>query len=658
MRPLSTEADLRSAGERPRRLISWLVLAGTAAIPSTALAYRTELDTSAPTRGLALLLGLALGTCVWALAELVSTASPREQRVGAALPGGGLPGGGLPNGGLRVAVARMAGARVLVAAAIVSVLAMAARSVQVAVAMSLGALIGAALAAPSLTESRSALVPHPNRADGTQPLLRSRPALAVGPLLLTFGASIALSSGHSWLGWGALLLAVALALAPRCSANFAAWGEHAIRSVQQVVGSILAALSFSLLGLLILPVSWLRHVASRKRFEPRSPPGNWQPRRAVEVRGRGRGSRRLALAFMAVLLTIGAGYFALRRSFTPDGAIFDAPAMASSPWWPELSRAQAVTASVTRTEAWGVEVLPFSLESPHLNIKEHRRVTWDEPAARPGTPDCPPLRVWAFGGSTMFGYGQRDEFTVASQLAKGLHDHGVSARVENFGVPGDTLWIETRKLESELLADTTKPDLVVFYDGVNEYGAQELLGGLGRAGTPPLAAFEDSGMFDGFARAQGWINRWVTPNDGIATQMYGPEVGTVDAIAATATQYERSLDSARRLLGSYDIAGLWFLQPVRATRDRPVADEENEAEHLSEDRSRAAFRAMAVAGGEEVVDLREAMDRERTPVYYDGIHTNERGAELVAEAMLPTVEAQLGELQSERGVECGRSADG
>ena len=52
------------------------------------------------------------------------------------------------------------------------------------------------------------------------------------------------------------------------------------------------------------------------------------------------------------------------------------------------------------------------------------------------------------------------------------------------------------------------------------------------------------------------------------------------------------------------------------------------------------------------------MDRERTPVYYDGIHTNERGAELVAEAMLPTVEAQLGELQSERGVECGRSADG
>lgn len=236
MRPLSTEADLRSAGERPRRLISWLVLAGTAAIPSTALAYRTELDTSHTTRGLALLLGLALGTCVWALAELVSTASPREQRVGATLPGGGLPGGGLPNGGLRVAVARMAGARVLVAAAIVSVLAMAARSVQVAVAMSLGALIGAALAAPSLTESRSALVPHPNRADGTQPLLRSRPALAVGPLLLAFGVRRSPCRVGTAGSAGEHSFTVALALAPRCSTSPPGEPCDPIRSASGRVG--------------------------------------------------------------------------------------------------------------------------------------------------------------------------------------------------------------------------------------------------------------------------------------------------------------------------------------------------------------------------------------------------------------------------------------
>jgi hypothetical protein len=70
--------------------------------------------------------------------------------------------------------------------------------------------------------------------------------------------------------------------------------------------------------------------------------------------------------------------------------------------------------------------------------------------------------VYFFGGSTMWGYGANDAGTIPSQFAA-----LTGVRAENFGEKG---WTAHQSLVMliQLLADGHRPDLVVFYDGINE----------------------------------------------------------------------------------------------------------------------------------------------------------------------------------------------
>jgi hypothetical protein len=71
-------------------------------------------------------------------------------------------------------------------------------------------------------------------------------------------------------------------------------------------------------------------------------------------------------------------------------------------------------------------------------------------------------RAYFFGGSTMWGTGSSDEGTIPSQFAAltGMHS-------DNFGEQGYTAH-QALILLIQLLQEGQRPDLVVFYDGVNE----------------------------------------------------------------------------------------------------------------------------------------------------------------------------------------------
>ncbi len=79
--------------------------------------------------------------------------------------------------------------------------------------------------------------------------------------------------------------------------------------------------------------------------------------------------------------------------------------------------------------------------------------------------------VWLLGGSAAFGVGQRDEHTIASEIARQSETAGRPVRVWNFAVPGFTSYQEALQLE-QLLAVRHAPDLVILYDGMNDIGAQ------------------------------------------------------------------------------------------------------------------------------------------------------------------------------------------
>jgi hypothetical protein len=75
-------------------------------------------------------------------------------------------------------------------------------------------------------------------------------------------------------------------------------------------------------------------------------------------------------------------------------------------------------------------------------------------------------KVYFFGGSTMWGHGSNDEGTIPSQFAAATGIHA-----ENFGEDG---WVahQSLMLLIQLLQAGHRPDVVVFYDGVNDARAK------------------------------------------------------------------------------------------------------------------------------------------------------------------------------------------
>lgn len=101
-------------------------------------------------------------------------------------------------------------------------------------------------------------------------------------------------------------------------------------------------------------------------------------------------------------------------------------------------------------------------EGAYINVAgDGRRRTW-----RPeGTPTA---TVWAFGGSTMWGTGARDDHTIPSLVARQLLERsGIRAAVTNFGESGYVSTQELITLEIALRSGE-RPDVVIFYDGVND----------------------------------------------------------------------------------------------------------------------------------------------------------------------------------------------
>lgn len=123
-------------------------------------------------------------------------------------------------------------------------------------------------------------------------------------------------------------------------------------------------------------------------------------------------------------------------------------------WVPTMHREQGRFGTVYksfivwRREAFAGETI--NVEGPYL---QRRTINSAGPDAR---------KVWFFGGSTTWGSGVDDASTIPSQFAKAS-----GLRTENFADAG---YIAHQGLLQliQLLQDGQRPDLVVFYDGVND----------------------------------------------------------------------------------------------------------------------------------------------------------------------------------------------
>jgi hypothetical protein len=88
------------------------------------------------------------------------------------------------------------------------------------------------------------------------------------------------------------------------------------------------------------------------------------------------------------------------------------------------------------------------------------------------------IRIFTFGGSTMWGEGARDDYTIPSWLQRFLDQTAYRTQITNFGQDG---YVSTQELILLLqqLRNGNLPDVVIFYDGFNDSGSAMVNGEAG-----------------------------------------------------------------------------------------------------------------------------------------------------------------------------------
>jgi lysophospholipase L1-like esterase len=267
-------------------------------------------------------------------------------------------------------------------------------------------------------------------------------------------------------------------------------------------------------------------------------------------------------------------------------------------------------------------------------------------------PAPPPAKgaktIFVFGGSTVWGWGSRDEKTIPSLLGGALVRAGMPVAVRNYGQNAYVSSQEVAALVGELRGGA-RPDVVVFLDGLNDVEAAFLAEG-------GDATFERR-----FLRRSGAALQSDTRWDLVRAFLSGsalarlfawgggrpPSKETGEAAAdRVARRYLANVELVRALAPRYRFTPVFFWQPVIA-RKRRLTDAEKETQDLGdyEPEMKPVFDLLSrrigrAARDERVHDIGELFSEESRAVYTDGEHYTEAANAVIAENMSAVVLAE------------------
>lgn len=250
-----------------------------------------------------------------------------------------------------------------------------------------------------------------------------------------------------------------------------------------------------------------------------------------------------------------------------------------------------------------------------------------------------PIRLFAFGGSTMWGEGAADHETIAAHLQTMLSDQsGAAVEVTNYG---QRAWVSTQSMIRLVieLQQGNVPDVVVFYDGYNDIYAAYVTG---RTGVPENFTGQDnstSGWQELVRKASQtetgqFISRFRQP--------WEPLVDVESLSLAVAQNYLRVLQFVRRLGVQYDFDVQFYWQPQLFTDQKPLTQAERALlDHpwlppIVKDLTTEIYSQAAVLAVEQdcLTDISDAFDGMAEQVYLDPCHVRGIGNKRIAQAML------------------------
>jgi hypothetical protein len=487
-----------------------------------------------------------------------------------------------------------------------------------------------------------------------------------------------------------LVIAGVAGVPPAVSTLGGGWLERTSHRIGRAAGGAVAAVTFSLLSLLVLLVPWgtgrltgwnpldrgPAGWAARERRHPRAD-SLWMPD-AAAAPSRSRSLRGAANATLtvAVAVAVVAAGAALVRSITADDAgAADQRGFTLAPDDAEIAptptdeldeptdppadgagRSTDGRPAAYQGQDWYGEYLadfgwlfredvawrPLDqyrlrdVTTRHVNVIDRERRSWVAPPC-----SCRRLSVWLYGGSAAFGLGQRDEHTIASHLARIAHAEGITVDVHNRGMPGDLHWNAAQRFAWDLVEDPP-PDLVLFYDGANElWGAhslnQEELGDIRRPIDP---------LVEDIWRELDRVPDQVPPGPAGAElqgDLPARPLSTAETGRLAADRYDRSRKLSSDTATANGLPIRWYWQPSRVSR--PLVAAEPHGDDSTEAYLREFYGSAAAALPDDVVDLSDVFSQTTEPLFSDEVHHNEEGARLVALALYRNLAGDLRRLQ-------------
>jgi lysophospholipase L1-like esterase len=331
------------------------------------------------------------------------------------------------------------------------------------------------------------------------------------------------------------------------------------------------------------------------------------------------------------------------------------PAFAGDSWaaefWLEESARVKVRKVYVPFRLWGVT----AWHGKYVNNDESEMGIWRR-TINPVSRNCEPkqmVKIWMFGGSAMYGTGVPDWATIPSKLSRELNSRGANCVVViNFGVEGYVTNQELIALMEQLKADR-HPDIVIFYDGVNDSAVAGPTAGPVRAHhiyETIKARIEGTlaGRFDFLTESYTFhvvrlglqaLHRRRSPG------LTPPELEL--KAAAVLDNYEANLRVLRTLGKAYGFQTLCFWQPSLWYGHKPLVPFEQHEVDAIEARSdpwdpvlievykEAEQRS---AKEKDFVFLGGLFDSVKDPVYLDNVHLGPRGNELAAHAIEEYIE--------------------
>lgn len=270
-------------------------------------------------------------------------------------------------------------------------------------------------------------------------------------------------------------------------------------------------------------------------------------------------------------------------------------------------------------------------------------------------------RIYAFGGSTLWGTGARDEYTISSYLSKLLNNSGYDSIVHNYGETGYTFTQEIIHLIL-LLREGHKPDYVFFYDGVNDvYGAYQsgMAGNIQNLSIIRERSKEKSNIklmwigVTGIFRNHCMIYRAVREISAffsqqrefqeVASKYSEKELKLLsDSISE---HYVKSMELLDRLAQAYGFRYICFWQPVLFLEKKLIDEEAKVDPRLNDKALRKIYKyttdSLMAKSPSHFFDISNALSDRTESCYIDFCHLSEEGNELIASKIFQIFEREF-----------------